>query len=247
VKQSRVLQTDILGLSETVKSAAVNAGDVDRNALFRSEAIVALKAAILMSCWLSCDLGGRVPPILALTLIARAIGSPFSSAGMVFAMRHSQELTAARSGEPGEIGELTASATMGSVTGSDPRSSSCAMTFERTDVLLETHARVFSSPGSADRVWLTSHRVPHSAWGALTTRPVASFVPPIGHTAIVATGMTGMLLAALRAWAAVWLGLADAARPPESHAPQLTVRHDRILSSGAQLVRARRGHGIEAQ
>jgi acyl-CoA dehydrogenase-like protein len=88
-------------------AAADAADDVDRKSRFLSEAIDLLKDAMLLSCSLTTDLGGRSYGIAELAVIARALGGACSSAGMVFAMHHAQALSLARHAHEGQIARLT--------------------------------------------------------------------------------------------------------------------------------------------
>ena len=96
------------GLSEAVKAAADAADDVDRKSRFPAEAIDLVKDAGFLSCSLPAALGGRDFGIGELAVIARALGGACSSAGMVFAMHHTQALTLAQHGREGAIAALTA-------------------------------------------------------------------------------------------------------------------------------------------
>ena len=105
-------------------------------------------------------------------MIARALGGACSSAGMVFAMHHTQALTLAHHASTGEIAELTskvaisesliASATTEITTGGDVRSSTCAVMREGAEVVLEKNAPVISYGEFADYICATARRGPDS-------------------------------------------------------------------------------------
>ena len=104
--------------------------------------------------------------------IARAIGGACSSAGMVFAMHHTQALTLAYHGGAGSIADVTtavaageallASATTELTTGGDVRSSTCAVVRDGDRVMLEKNAPVISYAEYADYICITARRGPDS-------------------------------------------------------------------------------------
>lgn len=166
-------RTSIPGLDEVVRIAAASADDVDRKARFPQEAVDAVKSARFLSCSLPVSVGGRDYRISELAQIARALGSACSSAGMVFAMHHTQALTLAQHGLTGPIAALTesiaanesllASATTEITTGGDIGSSSCAVIVDGEDVTLEKNAPVISYAEYADYICATARRGPDSA------------------------------------------------------------------------------------
>lgn len=158
-----------------VRAAAAAADDVDRDSRFPIEAVDELRTAGLLSCSLPTALGGRDTGIGELAHIARRLGAACSSAGMVFAMHHSQALTLAQHGDFGPIAELTAtiaaeeallaSATTELATGGDVRSSSCAVQHDPADparIVLEKNAPVISYAHHADYILVTARRGPDS-------------------------------------------------------------------------------------
>ena len=165
----------IPGLAEAVQAATAAADDVDRKARFPAEAIEAVKDARLLSSSLPTSVGGGGFRISQLAEVARALGSSCSSAGMVFAMHHTQALTLARHGLSGPIAELTAaiaanesllaSATTEITTGGDIGSSTCAVVLDGDEVTLEKNAPVISYAEYADYICVTARRGPESAAG----------------------------------------------------------------------------------
>ena len=163
----------IPGLAEAVRIAASAAEDVDRKARFPVEAIDAVKEAKLLSSSLPTASGGRSFRISQLAEVARGLGSACSSAGMVFAMHHTQALALARHGVSGPIADLTssiaaneallASATTEITTGGDIGSSTCAIVTDGDEVTLEKNAPVISYAEYADYICATARRGPESA------------------------------------------------------------------------------------
>jgi acyl-CoA dehydrogenase len=160
-------------LAEVTRVAAAAADDVDRASRFPAEAVAALKEAKLLSCSLPVSCGGESYGIAQLAEIARAIGAACSSAGMVFAMHHTQALSLARHGSSGAVAEVTreiasnesllASATTEITTGGDVGSSTCAIVIEGDEVSLEKNAPVISYGKYADYICATARRSPDSA------------------------------------------------------------------------------------
>ncbi|MFN8032367.1 MAG: acyl-CoA dehydrogenase family protein [Mycobacterium sp.] len=156
------------GLSAVIKAADEAADDVDRKSRFPSEAVDLMKEAQLLSCSLPRTVGGASVRIWELAVIARAIGGACSSAGMVFAMHHTQALTLAHHASTGAVAELTAaiaadeallaSATTEITTGGDVRSSTCAIVTDGDRVTLEKHAPVISYAEYADYICATARR-----------------------------------------------------------------------------------------
>jgi acyl-CoA dehydrogenase len=251
VNVSTLDRESIPGLAEAVQIAAASAGDVDRNARFPREAVDALKDARLLSSSLPVSVGGGSFRISELAKVARGLGSACSSAGMVFAMHHTQALTLARHGLSGPIADLTmsiaaneallASATTEITTGGDIGSSSCAVLTDGDEVTLEKNAPVISYAEYADYICATARRGPDSSasdqvllvcpagsttlertgtWDVLgfrgtcspgfllSTKTLSSHVLPVDYATIAAGTM---LPASHTLWAAVWLGIADAA------------------------------------
>lgn len=239
------------GLSEAVNAATEAADDVDRKSRFPIEAIDLVKEAGFLSCSLPVALGGRAFGIGELAVVARALGGACSSAGMVFAMHHTQALTLAQHGYEGPIAALTAkiaadeallaSATTEITTGGDVGSSTCAVTRDEDQVVLEKNAPVISYAEYADYICATARRGPDSA-----PNDQVLVVCPAGDTALEVTkpwdvlGFRGtcspgyilktrtaschvvpvdystisdttMLPVSHTLWASVWLGIADAA------------------------------------
>lgn len=165
---SACVAAEIPGLAEAVTAAAGAAQDVDRSSRFPIEAVDALKSAKLLSCSLPSSLGGRSAGIAELSVIARALGAVCASAGMVFAMHHTQALTLAHHGRTGAIADLAAriaadesllaSATTEITTGGDVGRSSCAVVGDGDDVLLEKNAPIISYGEYADYICVTARR-----------------------------------------------------------------------------------------
>lgn len=165
--------SNVANLAEVVSIAASAADDVDRKARFPVEAVDAVRDARLLSCSLPSAQGGRSFRISQLSAVARGLGSACSSAGMVFAMHHTQALTLARHGTSGPIAELTAtiaaneallaSATTEITTGGDIGSSTCAIRSHGDDVTLEKNAPVISYAEYADYICATARRNSDSA------------------------------------------------------------------------------------
>lgn len=160
--------TSIPGVAEAVAAAAAAADDVDRKSRFPTEAVNQMKEARLLSASLPEGLGGRSLGISGLARIARSLGGACSSAGMVFAMHHTQALTLAHHGREGKIAALTAdiaakeallaSATTEITTGGDVRTSTCAVIRDGDEIVLEKNAPVISYGESADYVCATARK-----------------------------------------------------------------------------------------
>src|SRR6195952_175427 len=160
-------------LAEVTRIAAEAADRVDRESRFPAEAVSALKAARFLSCSLPASCGGGDYGITQLAEIARALGAACSSAGMVFAMHHTQALSLARHGSSGAVAEVTAtiaanesllaSATTEITTGGDVGSSTCAIVIDGDEVSLEKNAPVISYGMYADYICATARRGPESA------------------------------------------------------------------------------------
>jgi acyl-CoA dehydrogenase len=186
------------GLREAMRIAAAAASDVDRSARFPREAVDALKEAHFFSCSLPTGVGGGSYRIAQLAEVARGMGSACSSAGMVFAMHHTQALTLARHGLEGPIADLTASiaanesllasATTEITTGGDIGSSSCAVHTDGEDVTLEKNAPVISYAEYADYIFATARRSPESA-----TSDQVLLVCPAGSTSLERTSTWDVL------------------------------------------------------
>ena len=155
-------------LAEVTRVAAAAADSVDRESRFPAEAIAALKEAKLLSCSLPVSCGGQSYGITELAAIARAMGAACSSAGMVFAMHHTQALSLARHGSSGAVAKVTreiasnesllASATTEITTGGDVGSSTCAIVLDGDEVMLEKNAPVISYGKYADFICATARR-----------------------------------------------------------------------------------------
>jgi acyl-CoA dehydrogenase len=165
--------TGLTGLPDVVRIAAAAAEDVDRRARFPHEAVAALKEARLLSSSFPTSIGGGGYRVTQLAAVARGLGSACSSAGMVFAMHHTQALALARHGVDGPIADLTAaisanesllaSATTESTTGGNIGASTCAVHIDGDDVTLEKNAPVISYAEYADYICATARRSPESA------------------------------------------------------------------------------------
>ncbi|PXW35281.1 UNVERIFIED_CONTAM: acyl-CoA dehydrogenase [Williamsia faeni] len=152
----------------------------------------------LLSCSLPVELGGQSASITELTAIARQLGAACSSAGMVFAMHHTQALSLRWHAAAGPIAELTrriaaeeallASATTEISTGGDVRTSSCAVVRHGDVVVLEKNAPVISYGEYADYICATARRDPDS-------RPTDQVlvVCPRGDTELEKTGTWDVL------------------------------------------------------
>jgi acyl-CoA dehydrogenase len=160
-------------LAEVTRVAAEAADSVDRESRFPAEAVSALKEARFLSCSLPASCGGGDYGITQLAEIARALGAACSSAGMVFAMHHTQALSLARHGSSGAVAQVTAtiaanesllaSATTEITTGGDVGSSTCAIVIDGDEVSLEKNAPVISYGMYADYICATARRGPESA------------------------------------------------------------------------------------
>lgn len=158
----------IFGASAAVEAAAAAAADVDEKAKFPVEAVAALKEAKLLSCSLPRELGGRSTTITELAQISRSLGAACSSAGMVFAMHHTQALSLTHHAASGPVADLTASiaesesllasATTEISTGGDVRSSTCAVEFQDGFISLRKNAPVISYGAEADYICATARR-----------------------------------------------------------------------------------------
>ncbi len=158
------------GLDSTaaVAAAAAAAADVDREARFPHEAVAAMRAAGLLSASLPADLGGRSASITELAHVARKLGAACSSAGMVFAMHHTQALSLRFHATEGPVAALTrriaeteallASSTTEITTGGDTGSSTCAVVPDGDAIVLEKNAPVISYGAYADYICTTARR-----------------------------------------------------------------------------------------
>jgi len=268
--------SSIPSLTEVVRVAADAAEKVDREARFPEEAVDALKTAGLLACSLPENCGGKSYGIQPLAHVARSLGSACSSAGMVFAMHHSQALTLARHGSSGAAADviariaanesLLASATTEVATGGDIGSSTCAIVTDGADVILEKQAPVISYAEHADYICATARRTPDSppndqvlllcpaetttltrvgTWDAMGFRGTCSLgyvlssrtsrrhLLPGDYASMAAATMVP---AAHILWAAVWLGMADAALAKARRA----VRQVNATADGQVTQQARR-------
>lgn len=161
-----------LDVTDAVKAAAAAAADVDREARFPQEAVDAMRAAGLLSASLPSELGGRSASITELARVARKLGAACASAGMVFAMHHTQALSLRFHGSHGSTAELTrhiaaaeallASSTTEITTGGDTGSSTCAVERDGEWATLEKNAPVISYGAYADYICTTARRSPDS-------------------------------------------------------------------------------------
>lgn len=154
----------------TVAVAAENAADVDAKGRFPQEAVDAMRDAGLLSASLPTELGGRDATITELGAVARALGAACSSAGMIFAMHHTQALSLRFHAKSGSIADVTrqiaeseallASSTTEITTGGDTGSSTCAVVPDGDQVVLEKNAPVISYGAYADYICTTARRSP---------------------------------------------------------------------------------------
>ncbi|WP_344997904.1 acyl-CoA dehydrogenase family protein [Tsukamurella soli] len=161
-----------LDCTEAVAAATAAAAEVDRDARFPHEAVEAMRGAGLLSASLPTELGGRSSSITALADVARRLGAACSSAGMVFAMHHTQALSLRFHAATGPIADLTrhiaeteallASSTTEITTGGDTGSSTCAVEPDGDGVRLEKNAPVISYGAYADYICATARRSPDS-------------------------------------------------------------------------------------
>lgn len=154
--------------------AARYAGEVDAAARFPAEAVDAMRATGLLGSSLPVALGGEGLTLVQLGSIAARLGAACSSAGMVFAMHHSQVLSLSRhlggsaslavlAGRIASEQLLLASATTELGIGGDVRSSSCFVDPEGDKVRLVKNAPVISYGSEADLVLVTARRTADSA------------------------------------------------------------------------------------
>ncbi|MBX3100470.1 MAG: acyl-CoA/acyl-ACP dehydrogenase [Salinibacterium sp.] len=150
------------------------AGEVDAAARFPAEAVDAMRSTGLLGASLPTSLGGEGLTLSELGSIAAKIGAACSSAGMVFAMHHSQVLSMSRhlggsaslavlAGRIATEQLLIASATTELGIGGDVRSSSCFVDIEGDKVRLVKNAPVISYGSEADLVFVTARRNADSA------------------------------------------------------------------------------------
>lgn len=161
-----------LDATESVRQAAANADDVDRQARFPREAVDAMRADGLLSASLPVRLGGRGASITELAAVSRQLGAACSSAAMVFAMHHTQALSLRFHATTGVAAELTseiarseallASATTEITTGGNTGSSTCAVLADGNQVVLTKNAPVISYGAYADYICATARRSPDS-------------------------------------------------------------------------------------
>ncbi len=160
-----------LRATESVRAAAMHTAEVDRLARFPQEAVDAMRAEGLLSASLPVELGGRAASITELAAVSRQLGAACSSAGMVFAMHHTQALslrfhaTAAATELTREIARteaLLASSTTEITTGGDTGSSTCAVLTDGVRVELTKNAPVISYGAYADYICATARRNPDS-------------------------------------------------------------------------------------
>ena len=150
------------------------AGEVDAAARFPAEAVDAMRSTGLLGASLPTSLGGEGLSLSELGSIAAKIGAACSSAGMVFAMHHSQVMSVSRhlggsaslailAGRIATEQLLIASATTELGIGGDVRSSSCFVDVEGDKVRLVKNAPVISYGSEADLVLVTARRNADSA------------------------------------------------------------------------------------
>lgn len=164
------LATGALDPAVAVAAAAEHASDVDAKARFPEEAVAAMRDAGLLSASLPTELGGRDASIAELAAVARQLGAACSSAGMVFAMHHTQALSLRYHAHSGPIADVTrhiaeteallASSTTEITTGGDTGSSTCSVVPEGDQVQLDKNAPVISYGAFADYICTTARRSP---------------------------------------------------------------------------------------
>lgn len=186
------------GAAAATRAAALAADEVDTAARFPHEAIDVLREARLLSCSIPVELGGLGTGIVEVAQVARMLGAACSSAGMVFAMHHSQAFTLGRHGNLGPVAELTAqvahdeallaSATTEITTGGDVGTSTCAIQADAEMVVLEKNAPVISYARYADYILATARRGPQSP-----PSDQVLLVCPASDTTLVQTGTWDVL------------------------------------------------------
>jgi len=145
---------------------APKSGEVDRDARFPSEAMEALKAAKLLSCYVPVEYGGMGLTITQVSRLCEALGRYCASTAMIFAMHQIQVACIVHHalGAPffrDYIRELAtrqyllASATTELGVGGDTRSSICAVRVVEGHFTLEKQAPVISYGEFGDAVLVT--------------------------------------------------------------------------------------------
>lgn len=152
--------------------AEEHADEVDASARVPSEAIEAMRAEHLLSCSLPESVGGQGAGIADLSRIARSLGAACSSAGMIFAMHHSQALVLARYADEEGVRDLArpiaqsesllASATTEIGTGGDVGSSLCSLIPVADRIRVVKNAPVVSYAEAADYIFTTARRTADS-------------------------------------------------------------------------------------
>jgi acyl-CoA dehydrogenase len=152
--------------------AAAHAEDVDRNARFPAETVMALRDERLMSAFIPSELGGGGVSFAALAAACRELGRRCGASAMVFAMHQIQVITMARHLEGAGWYEeylrdvareqrLVASATSEVGTGGDMgRSIAAATPVEGGELEFEKKAPTVSYGAHADDLFTTIRRAP---------------------------------------------------------------------------------------
>jgi acyl-CoA dehydrogenase len=148
---------------------ARHAEAVDRDARFPEEAIAALRAERLMSCYVPVELGGMGLDIAQVARLCEALGRSCASTAMIFAMHQIQVACLVHHGlesaffrdyarELARHQSLLASATTELGIGGDVRSSLCAARVVDDHFILEKQAPVISYGEHADAILVTARR-----------------------------------------------------------------------------------------
>jgi hypothetical protein len=243
VKQIRVMQTDILGLSGSALSEAVTVGDTARPTRSPIVATHPRSPADFLSRSLLNDFRGHSFRVFGRAMTARVPGSVGGCGAIAIAMHRTQTFTLAMVARDREIGHQSANlaanvrrldcAATGAGSGGKLGPSSCAISADGTNTLLKPHAPVifrtgrtgeqvliFVFLGTTGECWKTSD---------VLARAAGSRMLPIGLAYLAAT------LCLYTLWVALRLGIAVGQDPAGR-------------ATSAHLVRVRCGrYGIEAQ
>jgi acyl-CoA dehydrogenase len=151
--------------------AGANAGAVDREARFPSEAFAAVKAQRLLGILVPADLGGENATITDVVETCYALARACASTGMIYAMhqimvaclvRHAQHSAWHRRLLRRLCDEqlLLASSTTDGQGGGDLRKSDCAVETDGTRFTVAKNATVMSYGAQADAIVATARRTP---------------------------------------------------------------------------------------
>ena len=152
-----------------IEVLAPAADDVDAEARFPHEAVVAMRAEGLLGAFVPAELGGGGCTVTDLSLICTELGKHCGSSAMIFAMHQIQVACIVDAGrglpyfdelltEIATRGRLIASATTELGIGGNVRASLCAVEYDGEKISLRKQASVISYGAYVDDVLVTARR-----------------------------------------------------------------------------------------